>query len=236
MRPSNRVWCSRRFQSMRSPAFTLIELLVVLAVIGVIIALVFPALRRGKQNSMMVMNIHNLKQIGVAYLLYAGDHNGEIPHGIRHNTGLKGPWFGSANAFGAPARRLFSKSNSRWGINAEGDTDYLTSPDPLYSPLRKTAVQRPSGTFSTDGQYGYVFMYSPAFQPLIPELINEHTMYGARMPICSDYFGDTYKNADFISDTGAALYLDGSVRTFPQAELDSSKRDFNGRFRYLMNN
>jgi prepilin-type N-terminal cleavage/methylation domain-containing protein/prepilin-type processing-associated H-X9-DG protein len=66
---------SRRFDLLKSPTpsrggFTLIELLVVMAIVGVLAALLFPALRGAKDKARSVGCISNLRQLTVAALLY----------------------------------------------------------------------------------------------------------------------------------------------------------------------
>lgn len=56
-----------------SPAFTLIELLVVIALLGILAALLFPALARAKEAGRATACRNNLRQIGVAATVYAGD-------------------------------------------------------------------------------------------------------------------------------------------------------------------
>lgn len=60
-------------------AFTLIELLVVIAVIGVLAALLLPALARAKANAQRTTCLNNLKQINLGIHLYAGDHDDTLP-------------------------------------------------------------------------------------------------------------------------------------------------------------
>ncbi len=59
---------------MRS-AFTLIELLVVIAIIAILAAILFPVFAQAKAAAKKASNTSNLKQIGLATLLYAGDYD-----------------------------------------------------------------------------------------------------------------------------------------------------------------
>ncbi|MBN8246389.1 MAG: prepilin-type N-terminal cleavage/methylation domain-containing protein [Verrucomicrobia bacterium] len=67
--------------------FTLVELLVTLALIGLLAALLLPALSRATTRSRQVACIGNLRQIGIAFHVFAHEHGGQFPQQVSTNGG-----------------------------------------------------------------------------------------------------------------------------------------------------
>lgn len=63
----------------RSGAFTLIEMLVVIAIIVILLALLFPALNKGRELAEVTKNVNNIKQIAGATTSWATENNGRLP-------------------------------------------------------------------------------------------------------------------------------------------------------------
>jgi prepilin-type N-terminal cleavage/methylation domain-containing protein/prepilin-type processing-associated H-X9-DG protein len=59
----------------RKSAFTLIELLVVIAIIAILAAILFPVFAQAREKARQATCQSNLKQLGLAYLMYAQDYD-----------------------------------------------------------------------------------------------------------------------------------------------------------------
>lgn len=138
--------------------FTLVELLVVIAVIALLLALLLPALRSAREQCHRVVCLSNLKQLTLAWILYAEENDGKI---------VDGDAFGMANKKWLGRAFLYPKSRSELIENPDKgalwpyiqDVDIyrcargLAGHAATYTPVVSANGQRVEGTYLGTGKF-----------------------------------------------------------------------------------
>jgi prepilin-type N-terminal cleavage/methylation domain-containing protein len=207
-------------------AFTLIELLVVIAIIGILAALLMPALSRAKNSASKVTDLNNLKQIMVSINIYTADSGDFMPWpnwaaGDVDTNGISRPgWLYTYDQKAYPVQER-CKANTGLLWKMLGNTKMYVCPldDPLmtrWSNKQSGSVQRRQQA-SSYAINGAVCGYRAAIFPPVKlaQLKPTDCAFWETDESEPAYFND---GANFPTEGVSARHLQGAI----QAQFDGS--------------
>jgi prepilin-type N-terminal cleavage/methylation domain-containing protein len=103
--------------------FTLIELLVVIAIIALLLAIFIPVAQRAREHGRRTVCLSNLRQLTLAWNLYAQEHSGELPLGSLVNNTTQSS--GRTTVLQAWVGQAFMFPESRSAITEDPDKGVL---------------------------------------------------------------------------------------------------------------
>ena len=134
-------------------AFTLIELLVVVTILAILIAILLPTLHRARDAAKAVVCYNNLRQVGLAFINFAGDHDGHLPaNGDSQGTRWEGPeaWQRSWMGNEVP---LMARNENHVGVIVP----YFGGPGAISELYRCPSLEAgPRWTYASNGNFDYV--------------------------------------------------------------------------------
>ena len=137
-----------------SKAFTLIELLVVIAIIAILAAILFPVFAQAKAAAKATAGLSNVKQLGLAVVMYENDVDDYLPLGTSWNTGNDPICFSGGLCFSTWAQTTAPYVKS---VNLLSDPAGTLNQDYFSLPLNAVA------TFSPSFGYNYEFKREHCF-------------------------------------------------------------------------
>jgi prepilin-type processing-associated H-X9-DG protein len=173
------------------PGFTLLELTFIIAVIGILAAILLPALAKARETGRRTACSSNLQQIGLAIHLYSVEHEGELP------------WSGGGND-----ARCFADLNPEY---IPDPAIYGCPSDPGYDrniPFTTTG-QNEDGSF----RQSYEYLGAWTNRPISIDLDNP-ILKSPNIPIAWDIFSASRKDItvrNHVPSGGNIVFIDGSV-------------------------
>jgi prepilin-type N-terminal cleavage/methylation domain-containing protein/prepilin-type processing-associated H-X9-DG protein len=208
----------------RAAAFTLVELLAVIAIIGILAALVIVALGKVRSSARQSGCLSNLRQIGVAWQLYLGDHNGRFPEFATYQMYY---WGGGAGTWGGPApetRPLYPYISDEKFFRCPSDVENGAQP-PLYAFSGNSYVMADSnqrGILSRPEAKNRVAItgyYKQLQHPARTIMVYDHSARASEPGYISNPSASYYRDNWHTNDTSNMLMADGHVETFQRDAL-----------------
>jgi len=176
----------------RKRAFTLIELLVVIAIIAILAALLLPALTRSKDKAQAITCAGNIKQLSVAWLLYA-DENIDLlvnNHGVPETLARRQTWANNVQDWQASDdnTNLILLSDSKLGPFANRSTKIYKCPADRQPAPNGERIR----SMSMNAMVGNPGELTNRFNPLYQQF---------------------FKSAEVVSPSGIFVFLDEQADT-----------------------
>ncbi|MEO5913652.1 MAG: prepilin-type N-terminal cleavage/methylation domain-containing protein [Luteolibacter sp.] len=208
-------------QHLSIRGFTLIELLIVIAIILVLAGVLAPVGRGLITRSQAVNCSKNLRQIGIASMMYAGENNMTLPQST--HQGIAKSWRKSLQPYASGTITFkcqddpYEKRTFTYVLN-----DFLTQkpsgapPDLNYSILAK--IDSPAETL----------MFAEASTSYLnTDHFHFAEYYGQKMP---SFAFESQVGVKFHGDKSNYLFADGHVETLSWREVQALLRKDGGRF------
>lgn len=180
---------------LRVGGFTLIELLVVVGIIGLVLAILMPALSRARQEAYKIQCAGQLRQWGTGLTAFASEHNNQLP--TAGNPGWDGPYSFYGDEWEQFMARYIMEIDMEGGVDGENVAVYCPTADHLRESFGS-------------GMMGYYYLANRDLDGSVDYL--EQEKWAARNRLDSGY-----ARAPIVTDTyhtdGGSIYHSATGRS-----------------------
>lgn len=221
-----------RRRPRQSTAFTLIELLVTVSIIGLLAALLAPAIMQSRATTRRTTCLSNLRQWALAVRMYADTHHGRLPYrgqGIQPTTRLDSAtdWFNAIPIFAESPPYIDLVRSARQPV--PGNSTIWMCPDavPLDPPPAKPFDPNTFFAYGMNMALSTPFMGRPDNLNRIGELQTMVFMADGLGAYCSviPSQDDYTPVARHVGGTVNIAFLDGRVESFPGDDVGCRSGD-----------
>ena len=177
---------------LRRLGFTLIELLVVIAIIAILASMLLPALSKAKAKATMIKCVSNLKQLQLAWHMYADDNNDNVVRNFLQNTNA---WIGGDVSSGPGWTNVLDIRNGKLFPYNTSEAIYRCPSDVAYKVGLKSVPRVRS--FSMSGRMGGDVACCDFVNPGIPFFLKTTSI---RKPSPAEAFVFVDEDKDSIDD------------------------------------
>ncbi len=211
---------------MRKRGFTLVELLVVIAIIGILIALLLPAVQAAREAARRMQCTNNLKQIGIGLHNYLDAHKTFPPQRTGDSHNLAAQWYRTSYSYHI-AILPFCEQQSAYdrirteAIGSDGVWAEMTDTTKTCFQVKINYLGCPSDADGSEPEVAQSFFTRTNYGPCVGDAIRSNRVYYRRNE--RGFFGGGYGvlngGATSIVVRDTSDIVDGTSNTIAVVEL-----------------